>query len=174
MSDMGLLHVRSVLVGDPLHKGISGGERKRLCVALELITEPRLLFLDEPTSGLDSVTAFGLISTLKQLSRGHPPTDGSPTSQGVQQQPVASRSHCATDSAGQAAGFHDQGRAPCTVICTIHQPQSKIFHTFDQLFLLQRGSVVYQGPAVGALDHFAALGYPCPGALDTGLPRRAG
>jgi ABC-type branched-subunit amino acid transport system ATPase component len=51
MSDMGLLHVRNVIVGDPLHKGISGRERKRLCVALELITDPVLLLLDEPTSG---------------------------------------------------------------------------------------------------------------------------
>lgn len=42
---MGLLHVRGVIVGDPLNKGISGGERKRLCVALELITRPALLFL---------------------------------------------------------------------------------------------------------------------------------
>jgi hypothetical protein len=45
LADMGLLHVRGVVVGDPLNKGISGGERKRLCVALELITEPALLFL---------------------------------------------------------------------------------------------------------------------------------
>lgn len=54
-----------MIVGDALKKGISGGERKRLCVAMELITKPRLLFLDEPTSGLDSVTSLELCKTLK-------------------------------------------------------------------------------------------------------------
>jgi ATP-binding cassette subfamily G (WHITE) protein 2 len=70
LMDMGLRHVRHVLVGSPLQKGISGGERKRLCVAIELLTKPRLLFLDEPTSGLDSVTALHLIKTLKRLAAG--------------------------------------------------------------------------------------------------------
>lgn len=63
---------RHTLVGSPLRKGISGGERKRLCVAMELLTRPQLLFLDEPTSGLDSVTALSLCQLLRELatSRG--------------------------------------------------------------------------------------------------------
>eukprot|EP00742_Colponemidia_sp_Colp-10_P009736 GILJ01010646.1.p1 GENE.GILJ01010646.1~~GILJ01010646.1.p1 ORF type:complete len:601 (+),score=87.48 GILJ01010646.1:39-1805(+) len=67
--DVGLLKCRNVVVGSPLKKGISGGERKRLCVAMELLASPRILFLDEPTSGLDSVTAFSLCRLLRQLSR---------------------------------------------------------------------------------------------------------
>lgn len=48
---MGISYCRNTIVGDTRNKGISGGERKRLCIAMELLTKPSLLFLDEPTSG---------------------------------------------------------------------------------------------------------------------------
>jgi ABC-type multidrug transport system ATPase subunit len=52
ISQMGLDHARHTVVGTPLKKGISGGERKRLAVGQELLGDPKLLFLDEPTSGM--------------------------------------------------------------------------------------------------------------------------
>ena len=113
---MGLMHALGVIVGDPQNKGISGGERKRLCVAMELLTRPALLFLDEPTSGLDSVTALSLVRSLKRLSDG----------------------------------------GHCTIVCTIHQPQAKIFHQFDRLLLLKAGVIIYQARCV-TRDHTILL-----------------
>ena len=55
-------------IGGPLVKGVSGGERKRTSIGVELITDPNLIFLDEPTTGLDSWTATQVIQMLKRLA----------------------------------------------------------------------------------------------------------
>jgi len=56
-------------IGGPLIKGVSGGERKRTSIGVELITDPNLIFLDEPTTGLDSFTATSVMETLKDLAK---------------------------------------------------------------------------------------------------------
>ena len=68
LNTLGLYEVKDVKVGSPLNKKISGGQRKRLNIALELIREPAVLFLDEPTSGLSSHDSEKLIELLKDLS----------------------------------------------------------------------------------------------------------
>ena len=65
LSDLKLERAADTYIGGELVKGISGGERKRASVGVELITDPSVLFLDEPTSGLDSFTAFVIINLLK-------------------------------------------------------------------------------------------------------------
>ncbi len=110
ITDLGLGHVRKAIIGTQLKQGISGSERKRLSVGMQLLNRPQLLFLDEPTTGLDSVTALDLLHTLHALAHGK-----------------------------------SQGKA-MTVVCSIHQPQSKIFNLFDSLILLKLGNIIYQGP----------------------------
>ena len=119
---VGISHVKQVIVGDTRKKGISGGERKRLCIAMELLNNPSLLFLDEPTSGLDSTTALSVCQALKRLS--------------------------------------DLG--VCTVVCTIHQPQSKIFDLFDNMILMKKGNIVYQGSAQKSIKFLDSIGIQCP------------
>ena len=51
-------------VGNQFIRGVSGGERKRTCIGMELVIAPAVLFLDEPTTGLDSTTAWAVINLL--------------------------------------------------------------------------------------------------------------
>jgi len=68
LKNLGLFEIQDILVGSPLNKKISGGQRKRLNIALELIREPAVLFLDEPTSGLSSRDSENILDLLKELS----------------------------------------------------------------------------------------------------------
>lgn len=68
LNDLGLFEIRNLKVGSPLDKIISGGQRKRLNIALELIREPGVLFVDEPTSGLSSRDSEIIIDLLKTLA----------------------------------------------------------------------------------------------------------
>ncbi|MGL5981458.1 MAG: ATP-binding cassette domain-containing protein [Phocaeicola sp.] len=65
LSDLDLLYIKDLKVGSPLNKTISGGQRKRLNIALELIREPSVLYLDEPTSGLSSADSEKVLNLLK-------------------------------------------------------------------------------------------------------------
>jgi ABC transport system ATP-binding/permease protein len=66
--NLGLLEIKDIKVGNPMNKKISGGQRKRLNIALELIREPSVLFVDEPTSGLSSRDSENVMDLLKELS----------------------------------------------------------------------------------------------------------
>lgn len=57
------------IVGTPIKKGLSGGQKKRLGVASRLVTDPKILFLDEPTSGLDSALSYEVINYIKAIGR---------------------------------------------------------------------------------------------------------
>ena len=122
LNELGLAHVATTKIGNNLIRGLSGGERKRTSIGVELITNPSMVFLDEPTTGLDSKTAENVISLLVKLAQ-------------------------------------KGGR---TVVSTIHQPSSQIFGLFDELILLVRGNIIYQGKSNMAVNYFSSIGYECP------------
>lgn len=68
LQNLGLFERRHLKVGSPLNKMISGGQRKRLNIALELIRQPSVLFVDEPTSGLSSRDSENVMNLLQELA----------------------------------------------------------------------------------------------------------
>uniref|UniRef100_A0A8C9S0R4 ABC-type xenobiotic transporter n=1 Tax=Scleropages formosus TaxID=113540 RepID=A0A8C9S0R4_SCLFO len=68
IKELGLTKVADSKVGTQMIRGISGGERKRTAIGMELIMEPSVLFLDEPTTGLDASTAHSVLLLLKRMA----------------------------------------------------------------------------------------------------------
>ena len=68
IQELGLKKAAATRIGDARHRGVSGGERKRTNIAVEMMQDPSLLFLDEPTSGLDAFQALNVMETLKLLT----------------------------------------------------------------------------------------------------------
>ncbi|KAG9415773.1 hypothetical protein AC1031_000152 [Aphanomyces cochlioides] len=121
IDDMGLRSCQDTLVGDIFRKGLSGGQRRRLSIAIELLKQPTILLLDEPTSGLDSASTYNVVKYIKKLC--------------------------------------SQNR---TVVATIHQPSSIVYHMFSNIMILAQGQTVFFGPPTSALSHFASLGHRLP------------
>ena len=69
LAQLRIAHIRNSPIGSPARKVVSGGERKRVNVAMELLTDPPVLFLDEPTSGLSSEDALLVMEGLRELAR---------------------------------------------------------------------------------------------------------
>lgn len=69
LDSFGLREQASTIIGTPIRKGISGGQKRRVGIASQLITSPKILFLDEPTSGLDSAASFEVMNYLKGVAK---------------------------------------------------------------------------------------------------------
>ncbi|CAE7890428.1 ABCG26, partial [Symbiodinium sp. KB8] len=74
IKELGLEKCANSWVGEDTGKGISGGERRRLAIGVELLSQPKLLLLDEPTSGLDSASAMRVMYILRCVAVPFPPT----------------------------------------------------------------------------------------------------
>uniref|UniRef100_A0A7S2R2P1 ABC transporter domain-containing protein n=1 Tax=Eucampia antarctica TaxID=49252 RepID=A0A7S2R2P1_9STRA len=123
LEDLGLAAHKDTRVGDMFLSGLSGGQKRRLSVALEALSNPQNLFLDEPTSGLDAESAYQVMKYLHKY---------------VQESP---------------------GRR---IILTIHQPSSFIWQMLDNVVLLSKGFLVYQGSTKKMESFFESCGFPTP------------
>ncbi|KAF0927526.1 hypothetical protein E2562_034166 [Oryza meyeriana var. granulata] len=68
IDQLGLRAAENTIIGDEGHRGVSGGERRRVSIGTDIIHDPILLFLDEPTSGLDSTSAFMVVQVLRRIA----------------------------------------------------------------------------------------------------------
>ena len=71
MQELGLLGIRDSRIGEAGRRALSGGEKRRVSIACELVTSPSILYLDEPTSGLDAYNAHNVVETLVALARDY-------------------------------------------------------------------------------------------------------
>ncbi|KAH7087628.1 ATP-binding cassette transporter-like protein [Paraphoma chrysanthemicola] len=69
LSAFGLTNQGDTLIGTPIRKGVSGGQKRRVSVASQLITSPKILFLDEPTSGLDSAASYEVMNFVRETAK---------------------------------------------------------------------------------------------------------
>ncbi|KAL3503137.1 hypothetical protein ACH5RR_037586 [Cinchona calisaya] len=68
IKELGLNHVAGSKIGEGSNRGISGGERRRVSIGVELVHDPSVILIDEPTSGLDSASALQVIALLKEMA----------------------------------------------------------------------------------------------------------
>ncbi|KAG9224454.1 hypothetical protein CCMSSC00406_0007647 [Pleurotus cornucopiae] len=71
LGELGILGIKDKRIGASGRRGISGGEKRRVSIACELVTSPSILFLDEPTSGLDAYNAYNVVESLVSLARNY-------------------------------------------------------------------------------------------------------
>jgi len=105
---------------------LSGGQKRRLSLAVALLKNPTVLFLDEPTSGLDAAASSNIMKEIARVAR----------------------------------------EESVIIVCTIHQPSTKVFNGFDQLMILSKGREAFTGNIKGAACHFESIGYPVPEATN--------
>lgn len=102
-------------------KKLSSGERKRLSIAIEMITNPAVLYFDEPTSGLGSSSSLQVMTQLRELAKA--------------------------------------GR---TVVCSIHQPSSRILELIDVVYLMSDGQCLFNGSLEHMVHFFEQANFHCP------------
>ena len=119
---LGLDACGNTRVGNQFLQGLSGGQKKRLSVAISLLKKPSVLLLDEPTSGLDAASSSHVMGYIRDLALN----------------------------------------LNIIVVCTIHQPSSAIYNSFQKVLLLSGGRTAFCGTPERSVSYFASLGNVTP------------
>lgn len=123
---LGLIGCQESIIGGDLVRGISGGQKKRTAIGMELMANNPLLFLDEPTSGLDAFTALQVIGLLQQLCHGT-----------------------------MGGGYESVNVGAKTIVTTIHQPSYELLMLFDDVVIMAPGGhIIFMGPSHDLVAYF--------------------
>ena len=122
IKEMGLSSCQNTRVGNQFIQGLSGGQKRRLSLAIALVKKPSVILLDEPTSGLDAAAATSIMKFFKDLSVN----------------------------------------LNIIIICTIHQPSTKVYNGFDTTMVLTGGQTAYYGPASFLGDYLQVVDRAIP------------
>jgi hypothetical protein len=144
--ELGLDVCKDTMVGTIFFKGISGGQKRRLSIAIELLSSPKLLLLDEPTSGLVRYFIIILECIILSLKFDLRVQDSAAALQVVQLMKRLARS-----------------KREVAVLCTLHQPSQEAYYELDTASFLATGRMVWFGPTGEPLKNFlASKEYPVP------------
>jgi len=114
------------ICADTMCARLSGGQKRRLSIAVALLKQPTVLFLDEPTSGLDAASASNIMEEIARVAK----------------------------------------EERLVIVCTIHQPSTKVYNGFDQVMILSRGREAFSGDVGDASPYFGSIGHPLPPATN--------
>lgn len=142
MAQLGLSEIADTRIGSGEHRGVSGGEMRRVSIGVELVGGPEMLVLDEPTSGLDSVSAARLVNLLRELSIS--PTSRTTIIASIHQ--PSSALYQSFDSVLLLAGgkqlyFGPGGSAPVEHFASQGRPCPEGYNVADHLLEIASGSI---------------------------------
>ncbi|GKT35984.1 ABC transporter [Aduncisulcus paluster] len=131
---------------------VSGGERRRVSIGVELVVNPTILLADEPTSGIDSATADRFVVLLRRLAGGD--------TVGSMLEHIGSID--SIESVEIVDGERRIGKHKRVIITTIHRPSSSQFALLERLLVMMEGEVAFFGYVSDVEEYFSLIGFPVP------------